>query len=39
MEVNMAQAQPIPEGIHTVTPYLICNDAAAAIEFYKHAFG
>lgn len=31
--------KPIPDGYHTVTPYLIVNDAAAAIEFYKQAFG
>src|SRR5258708_5181494 len=31
--------RPIPEGYHTVTPYLIVKDAAAAIEFYKKAFG
>lgn len=30
---------PIPEGYHSVTPYLILKDAAAAIEFYKKAFG
>ena len=30
---------PIPEGYHTVTPYLILKNAAAAIEFYKKAFG
>ena len=35
----MAAAQPIPEGMNTVTPYLICNGAVAAIEFYKQAFG
>jgi PhnB protein len=29
----------IPPGYHTVTPYLACADAAAAIEFYKKAFG
>ena len=28
-----------PDGYHSVTPYLITNDAAAAIEFYKAAFG
>jgi PhnB protein len=28
----------IPEGMHTVTPHLICADASAAIEFYKKAF-
>jgi PhnB protein len=32
-------AKPIPEGYRTVTPYLTFDDAAAAIEFYKSAFG
>jgi PhnB protein len=31
--------KPIPEGMHTVTPHLICAGAAEAIEFYKNAFG
>ena len=31
--------KPIPEGYHTVTPYLIINGAASAIEFYQKAFG
>lgn len=31
--------QPIPEGYHSVTPYLICRGAAQAIDFYKKAFG
>jgi PhnB protein len=31
--------KPIPEGYHTVTPYLVAKDAAAAIDFYKKAFG
>jgi len=31
--------KPIPAGYHTVTPYLACGDGAAAIEFYKKAFG
>src|SRR5215469_2494188 len=35
----MATVNPIPEGYHSVTPYIHCNDAAAAIEFYKKAFG
>jgi PhnB protein len=30
---------PIPEGYHTVTPYLIIDGAAAAIDFYKKALG
>ena len=32
-------AKPIPEGYHSVTPYLVVDDANAAIEFYKRAFG
>ena len=28
-----------PDGYSAVTPYLICKNAAAAIEFYKQAFG
>jgi PhnB protein len=31
--------KPIPEGYHSLTPYLICDGAAKAIEFYKKAFG
>lgn len=30
---------PIPEGMRTVTPHLICAGAAQAIDFYKKAFG
>jgi PhnB protein len=31
--------KPIPEGYHTVTPYLAVDDASQAIEYYKKAFG
>jgi len=31
--------KPIPEGYHSVTPYLIVDDATRALEFYKRAFG
>ena len=34
-----ATVQPIPEGMHSVTPHLVCSDAAKAIDFYKKAFG
>ena len=34
-----ATVNPIPEGYHTVTPYLRCRGAGEAIEFYKRAFG
>jgi PhnB protein len=29
----------VPEGYHTVTPYLTCKSSAQAIDFYKSAFG
>jgi len=32
-------AKPIPDGYHTATPYLVLQNAASAIEFYKKAFG
>jgi len=32
-------AQPIPEGYHSITPYLIVGGAAQALEFYARAFG
>ncbi|QBF26943.1 VOC family protein [Pseudomonas tructae] len=31
--------KPIPEGQHSITPYLGIKEAAKAIEFYKKAFG
>ena len=31
--------KPIPEGYHSVTPYLVVDDANAAIKFYERAFG
>ena len=31
--------RPIPEGFHTVTPYLLVTDARRLIEFLKQAFG
>lgn len=35
----MPTVKPIPDGYHSVTPYLIIKGAAAAIEFYQQAFG
>ncbi len=35
----MPQVKPIPDGMHTVTPHLVCAGASDAIEFYKKAFG
>lgn len=33
------KAKAIPEGFHSLTPALIVSDVAAAIEFYRKAFG
>ena len=33
-----AAVKPIPEGYHTVTPYLIVDNCARLIEFLKQAF-
>jgi PhnB protein len=35
----MADVKPIPDGYHSLTPYLIVEGAADALEFYKKAFG
>jgi PhnB protein len=31
--------KPIPDGYHTVTPYMTVRGAAQALDFYKAAFG
>ena len=31
--------QPIPEGMHSLTPHIVCRDAPAAMDFYIRAFG
>ena len=31
--------RPVPEGYHSLTPGLVVDNAAEAIEFYKRAFG
>ena len=35
----MAIKKGIPEGMHSLTPHLVCRGAAQAIEFCKKAFG
>ncbi|OZI60446.1 VOC family protein [Bordetella genomosp. 11] len=32
-------SHPIPPGMHTLTPHLVCANALRAIEFYEKAFG
>lgn len=34
-----SKVKPIPEGYHSITPYLSIDGAAAAIDLYKKAFG
>ncbi len=31
--------KPIPDGYHSITPYLIVDNGAAALDFYRTAFG
>src|SRR5260370_37713023 len=35
----VGKVKSIPEGYHTVTPYLTIKNAASALDFYKKAFG
>jgi PhnB protein len=35
----MSKVPYIPEGYNTVTPYLVINGAAQAIDYYKKVFG
>jgi PhnB protein len=35
----MAKAKPVPEGYHTLTPFLCIRNCAEAIAFYGRAFG
>jgi len=35
----MANVKPVPDGYHTLTPYIVVDGAADAIAFYQKAFG
>lgn len=37
--MTQPHVKPVPDGMHTLTPHLVCRDAAAAIAFYQKAFG
>ena len=37
--VKKSSVKAVPEGMHTITPHLVCAGAVKAIEFYKKAFG
>jgi uncharacterized glyoxalase superfamily protein PhnB len=34
-----SHVKAVPDGMHTITPHLVCRDAAEAIAFYQKAFG
>jgi PhnB protein len=36
--MSQPAVDPIPQGMHSLTPHLVCAGAAEAIEFYKRAF-
>ncbi len=38
-QLALTKTKPIPDGYQTITPYLIVNGAADAIDFYKRIFG
>ena len=35
----MSKVKAIPDGMHSLTPHLVCRDAAVAIDFYGRALG
>jgi PhnB protein len=37
--MSKAKVKPIPEGYHSLTPYLIIDGAAKALDFYTRVFG
>jgi len=36
--MSSSHSAPRPEGMHVLTPHLVCKGALEAIEFYKQAF-
>jgi PhnB protein len=38
-ESGMSKVKPVPQGYHAVTPYLVVDGAARALEFYRQVFG
>jgi PhnB protein len=36
--MSKSKVKPIPDGMHSVTPHLVCAGAADAIDFYEKAF-
>jgi PhnB protein len=35
----MSRVSPIPQGYHSITPYLVIKGAGQAIDYYKKVFG
>lgn len=33
-----SKVNPIPDGYHSITPFIVCTDAAEAIAFYQQVF-
>ena len=38
MIITSPKVKPIPDGMHSLTPHLVCAGAADAIKFYVKAF-
>lgn len=37
--MSESKVNPIPDGYHSITPFIVVNEAAKAIEFYEQVFG
>lgn len=37
--MSETEVSPIPAGYHSITPFIVCNEVAKAVEFYKEVFG
>ena len=37
--MSPGKVKPVPEGYHSVTPYLIIDGATRALDYYKRVFG
>ena len=37
--MSTSKVKAVPDGVHTITPHLVCAGASDAIEFYKKALG
>lgn len=37
--MSVQKVKPIPENMHSITPFMVCAGASDAIAWYKNAFG